>query len=152
MRLRSKATKPPRPHKQQEDPVVSSHEDESLSNAPGGGYDLLVNPTNSSTLAVRRLDRDDGRAARVRRAAAPFTVATTTANEVCAAIHDRMPVILQEADWSRWLGEEGGEAPPLDLLKPFPAEMMEAIPIGAAVGNVKNEGSLLIEPLALNSA
>jgi putative SOS response-associated peptidase YedK len=82
-----------------------------------------------------------------------FTIATTTANELCAPIHDRMPVILDPADWARWLAEEGGEAPPLELLKPFPAERMEAIPIGAVVGNVKNEGPELIEPLVrLNSA
>jgi putative SOS response-associated peptidase YedK len=76
-----------------------------------------------------------------------FTIATTTANELCEPIHDRMPVILDPADWPRWLGEEAGDEPPLDLLKPFPTERMETIPIGAAVGNVRNEGPGLIEPL-----
>jgi putative SOS response-associated peptidase YedK len=70
-----------------------------------------------------------------------FTIATTTANEICVPIHYRMPVILEQADWSRWLGEESSEVLPLELLKPFPADRMEAIPIGAAVGNVKNEGA-----------
>ena len=78
-----------------------------------------------------------------------FTICTTTANELCAPIHERMPVILDPADWSRWLGEEDRDAPPpVELLKPFPAGRMEVIPIGPAVGNVKNDGPELLEPVA----
>ena len=34
------------------------------------------------------------------------TVITTTSNGVIGEVHDRMPVILDEADWPKWLGEE----------------------------------------------
>lgn len=78
-----------------------------------------------------------------------FTIITTSPNELCAPIHDRMPVILDPANYGRWLGEE--ECDPMRLLmmlKPYPADAMEAFPIGARVGNVNNDDSTLIEPLA----
>jgi putative SOS response-associated peptidase YedK len=34
------------------------------------------------------------------------TVITCAANEVIGELHDRMPVILAEKDWPKWLGEE----------------------------------------------
>jgi len=52
-----------------------------------------------------------------------------------ATIHDRMPVILHEKDYQRWLSEE---PPPHDLMTQFPSEPMAMWPIGQDVGNVKN--------------
>jgi putative SOS response-associated peptidase YedK len=78
-----------------------------------------------------------------------FTIITTTPNEVCAPIHDRMPVIVDPANYGKWLGEE--PADPMRLLmmlKPFPAEQMECYPVGAAVGNVKNDEPGLLVPVA----
>jgi putative SOS response-associated peptidase YedK len=42
-----------------------------------------------------------------------FTIATTTPNELCGELHNRMPVILKPAVWAAWLGEE--TANPRDL-------------------------------------
>ena len=36
----------------------------------------------------------------------------------------------------------------LSLLKPFPAERMEAYPVGAAVGNVRTDKPGLLAPVA----
>lgn len=77
-----------------------------------------------------------------------FTIITTTPNEVCAPIHDRMPVILEPQNYGRWLGEE--ETEPVRLLmmlKPYPADAMRAFPIGSRIGNVRNDDPSLIEPL-----
>jgi putative SOS response-associated peptidase YedK len=77
------------------------------------------------------------------------TIITTTPNEVCAPIHDRMPVIVSPEDYGKWLGEH--EADPvrlLQMLKPFPAEQMECFPVGVAVGNVKNDEPALLVPVA----
>lgn len=77
------------------------------------------------------------------------TIITTTPNELCAPIHDRMPVILDPADYARWLGEEEAGLEELKaLLRPAPAALMEAFPVGAAVGSVKNNAPSLIEPVA----
>jgi putative SOS response-associated peptidase YedK len=35
-------------------------------------------------------------------------IITTAANTTMAELHDRMPVILEAADWPTWLGEYGG--------------------------------------------
>lgn len=37
-----------------------------------------------------------------------FTVITTAANAGVAELHDRMPLILEPADWPVWLGETDG--------------------------------------------
>jgi putative SOS response-associated peptidase YedK len=78
-----------------------------------------------------------------------FTIITTTPNEVCAPIHDRMPVIVDPANYGTWLGEEPADPVRLlSLLKPFPAEQMEAYAVGVAVGNVKNDEAALLTPIA----
>jgi putative SOS response-associated peptidase YedK len=48
-------------------------------------------------------------------------VITVPANDLVAQIHDRMPLILPEPAYERWLGAEPN---PHDLLTPFAAELM----------------------------
>jgi putative SOS response-associated peptidase YedK len=42
-----------------------------------------------------------------------FAIITTTPNELCAELHNRMPVILKPEDWPVWLGEEPADPPRL---------------------------------------
>ncbi|NPD70398.1 SOS response-associated peptidase (plasmid) [Lichenicola cladoniae] len=42
-----------------------------------------------------------------------FSIITTTANTLMAAVHDRMPVVLEPEDWDVWLNKG-----PLELLRP----------------------------------
>jgi putative SOS response-associated peptidase YedK len=35
-----------------------------------------------------------------------FAIVTTTPNELCAQLHNRMPVVLKPEAWPVWLGEE----------------------------------------------
>jgi putative SOS response-associated peptidase YedK len=35
-----------------------------------------------------------------------FAIITTTPNELCAELHNRMPVVLGPETWPAWLGEE----------------------------------------------
>jgi putative SOS response-associated peptidase YedK len=74
-----------------------------------------------------------------------FTVITTDPNEVVQPLHDRMPVIIQERDYDRWLKADP-ERPPIDLLRPLDADKMTAWKVGKAVGNLKNDSPELIEP------
>jgi putative SOS response-associated peptidase YedK len=69
-----------------------------------------------------------------------FAIVTTGANELMARIHDRMPVILRPRDYDRWMQREVTGQPPVDLLRPFPAEEMEMRPANPAVGNYHNNG------------
>lgn len=77
------------------------------------------------------------------------TIITTAPNEVCAPIHNRMPVILDPAKYGRWLGEEMATPEELHgLLRPFSAESMKAFPVDARVGNVRNDDASLIATVA----
>ena len=50
---------------------------------------------------------------------------------------------------NRWLGEESADILSLKaLLAPFPSDEMTCWPVSARVGNVKNNDSSLIEPIA----
>ncbi len=78
------------------------------------------------------------------------TIITTTPNEVCAPIHDRMPVIVSPQDYDKWLGEEAAD--PMRLLQMFKlyrAEAMAAYPVDPKIGNVKHDDATLIKPLAV---
>ena len=73
-----------------------------------------------------------------------FTILTTDANELLEPIHDRMPVILEPRDYDRWLEAGDPTRPPVDLLRPFPAEKMTAWPVSNRVGNVRNNDPELL--------
>jgi putative SOS response-associated peptidase YedK len=40
------------------------------------------------------------------------TVLTSPANKIIGELHDRMPVILPESEWPKWLGEEAWNVSP----------------------------------------
>jgi len=69
--------------------------------------------------------------------AAPYescTLLVTEGNDLTRRIHDRMPVILDPADYDAWLNCE--EIP----LVPFPADRMSARRVSTLINNVRNEG------------
>jgi putative SOS response-associated peptidase YedK len=71
-----------------------------------------------------------------------FTILTTEANELCAALHNRMPVILMEEEWARWLGSPDDRKA---LLRIYPAEWLECWPVGKAVNDVRNDRPELVK-------
>jgi len=76
---------------------------------------------------------------------------TTVPNELCGAIHDRMPVILPREKWATWLGEY--EVDPDELrwmiLRPYPAALIRAYPVGVRVGNVRNNDATVLDEISL---
>jgi putative SOS response-associated peptidase YedK len=82
-----------------------------------------------------------------------FAIIATTPNELCAELHNRMPVILKPEGWPAWLGEEPAGAPQLKaIFAPYPAEEMTCWPVSPRVGNVKSNDPSLIEPIATNES
>ena len=76
-----------------------------------------------------------------------FTIVTTSANVALAAVHDRMPVILEAADWARWLDPSTQDLAELEpLLAPAPEAELVLYPVKPLVNNVRNNGPELIEP------
>ena len=75
------------------------------------------------------------------------TIITTTANEVLAPFHDRMPVILPREAWDSWLDVSIDSVPLLQsLLAPCPAEDLRAFPVSSLVNSVRNDGPELLAP------
>jgi putative SOS response-associated peptidase YedK len=74
-----------------------------------------------------------------------FCVITTAANELIAQIHDRMPVIIPQEAYDRWLSPV--EPDPRDLLVPYPAEPMTMWPISSRVNSPKNDDPAILDPL-----
>jgi putative SOS response-associated peptidase YedK len=75
-----------------------------------------------------------------------FAIVTTQANEQMTVLHNRMPVILERADWSKWLGEADGD--PLTLLRPSPVGVLRIWPVEKRVNNFRNDGPDLLKPRA----
>ena len=74
-----------------------------------------------------------------------FTILTTDPNELTEPIHNRMPVILEPSEYSRWMEAGDPARPPVDLLRPYPAEKMLAWPVDNRVGNVRNDDAQLLD-------
>jgi len=77
-----------------------------------------------------------------------YTIITTAPNALMASIHNRMPAILGRDEEELWLNPDETESDRLlPLLKPYPAEMMQARPVSRAVNNVRNDTSTLLQPV-----
>jgi putative SOS response-associated peptidase YedK len=82
-----------------------------------------------------------------------YTILTCPPNDAMAELHDRMPAILAENKWPKWLGEQPAtEQDLLALLKPCPDEVLKIWPVGKDVGNVKNNGEQLLRAVEAGSA
>ena len=75
------------------------------------------------------------------------TILTGPPNDLVARVHDRMPIILDAADWDAWLGEETDAGDLRSLLRPAPADGLTVYPVSPAVNNVRSEGQELLLPL-----
>jgi putative SOS response-associated peptidase YedK len=68
-------------------------------------------------------------------------ILTIEASAGVAHIHNRMPVVIEERDFSRWLDCRTQEPRDvLDLLKPAEPDFFEAIPVSDLVNKVANTG------------
>ena len=76
-----------------------------------------------------------------------YTIITTDPNEITEKIHTRMPVIIPQRDYERWMAPTDAAHLPIDLLRPYPAEEMKAWKVGDAVGNTRTNRPELVEPL-----
>ena len=82
----------------------------------------------------------DGRALRT------FTLITTEANAVIGSIHDRMPVMLDDADErAAWLDTRTPISAIRALLGPAPDALIAPRRVSRAVSNARNEGRRLLD-------
>ena len=72
------------------------------------------------------------------------SIITTAANEATRHLHERMPCILDRAHFAAWLDPQTPPPALHELLRPYPPERVAFHPVGAAVGNVRNDGPELV--------
>lgn len=78
------------------------------------------------------------------------TILTCAPNDLMRDIHDRMPVILDRHAIDIWLDPACDDADALRaLLKPYPAEQMEAYPVSTLVNRPANDRPEVLEPVSL---
>src|SRR4051812_6701018 len=58
-----------------------------------------------------------------------FCIITVVPNELCATVHDRMPLILHENDFAKWLDPSTGADELGALLRPYAALEMDYFPV-----------------------
>ncbi len=82
-----------------------------------------------------------------------FSILTTTPNAVTAAIHDRMPVILDPDSYDLWLDPGMTDVPAAaDLLKPCDARLMRCYPVSSRINHVANDDEACSMPTQLVQA
>ncbi len=73
-------------------------------------------------------------------------IVTCAANAAMGRIHDRLPVILEPADWPLWLGEAGKGA--AELMRPTGEATLAFRRVSTAVNSNRSSGAELIAPIA----
>jgi putative SOS response-associated peptidase YedK len=62
-------------------------------------------------------------------------------------IHDRSPCIINRSDYDAWLDPEFEARQALETMLRPPVPTIEPYPVSAAVGNVRNQGAELVDPV-----
>jgi putative SOS response-associated peptidase YedK len=76
------------------------------------------------------------------------TIITTTAPDELGHIHDRMPMIIDQARWGDWLEPASHDVADLrSLLVPAAVGGLTSYPVSTAVNSVRNNGPQLIAPV-----
>jgi putative SOS response-associated peptidase YedK len=77
-----------------------------------------------------------------------FTIVTTTPNEAMADLHDRMPVVLPDDAWDRWLDPAPADPGELQgLLQPNDDVGLRIFAVNRYVNDVRRDGPDLLDPL-----
>lgn len=75
-----------------------------------------------------------------------YSIVTKDADENIAPLHDRMPLILPPDLWGDWLNGSVDDA--MGIASTIGQQPMAYHEVGKAVGNVRNQGPQLAEPIA----
>ena len=90
---------------------------------------------------------DDGRMLRT------CTVVTVPANADLAPVHNRMPAVVAENDWDRWLDPATSVRPTLEeVLVPSPDGLLSLHPVDRRVNDARQKGREVTVPVSLEAS
>ena len=76
-----------------------------------------------------------------------MAILTVPANATVAPFHDRMPLIIPQDAFDRWLDCRSGEATSItDLMAPAPDDLLEVVEVNPALNRPGREGPDLLLP------
>lgn len=75
-----------------------------------------------------------------------FTIITTKANDRIKTICKRMPVILRESNYAKWLNVARDYRQAVSLLRPFPGKFTNAYHISVSINNPSHNYPELLDP------
>ncbi len=117
---------------------------------------FFIKPKDGSVLAMAGLyeiwkdpTRDDDDPERFRWTC---TVLTTEATDEVGRIHDRMPLLVTPDRRDAWLDPQTPKDQLPALLVPAQQGGLEAFPVSTAVGNVRNNGPELVDPISFEES
>jgi putative SOS response-associated peptidase YedK len=73
-------------------------------------------------------------------------ILTTEPNELLEPIHDRMPVIVKEEDYAKWISPGTEDVEVRRMVQSFPADVMRAWEIGMLVNDPKSDDARVMAP------
>ncbi|MDA8744427.1 SOS response-associated peptidase [Rubripirellula amarantea] len=75
------------------------------------------------------------------------TIMTTSANDFAKSVHDRMPVIIDPSDFSKWLDPDVDAIEEISpMLRPANDDALAMRPVSRYVNNARNEGPQCLDP------
>lgn len=81
------------------------------------------------------------------------TIITTSANDLIAPVHDRMPAIISKEQEDAWLDPGlSDEMLLLDMLRPYPSEEMELYEVSAKINSPRYDSPDAVKPLSDRSS
>jgi putative SOS response-associated peptidase YedK len=78
-----------------------------------------------------------------------FAIITTAGNAEMRELHERMPLVMEQADWPLWLGEISGDA--ASRLRPAPDGTLSAWPVSSRVNSPKINAAELLLPIPMEN-
>jgi len=126
--------------------IVASGFYEWTKNADGDRLPWYIHRTDHAPIAFAGIWQEWGKD----EPCATCAIVTTAANQNLSAIHHRMPVILEPADWPLWLGEAGKGA--AALMQAGEEDVLSFHRVERAVNSNRANGAALIEPVRIDPA
>lgn len=74
-------------------------------------------------------------------------ILTTEPNELLAPIHDRMPVLVREEDYAKWVALSTKESEVRRIVETFPSANMRTWEIGLLINDPKTDDGRVIAPV-----